>query len=82
MWMTGESMVQFLTGLWGTIGPGVIAGIIIVIWDIVRILMQSKWLVKKLNQPPQCPHCEAMRKQIDSIAKKLGVDNGGYSGSN
>lgn len=65
----------FLTGLWGSIGPGIVAGIIIVLWDLARILVQSKWLIKKLNQKSSCPHCQELAGSIKSIAKKLGVDD-------
>ncbi len=57
---------------WSTAGAGIIAGLIIVLWDVLRIWFQSKWLVKKLKQPTQ--HDEIL-KQLKAISEKIGVDD-------
>lgn len=69
--------MQFWTGFLNSIGPGVIAGLMIVIWDLARIYVQSRWLVRKLNQEPksECQRCQAMADQVKLIAEKLGVEN-------
>lgn len=81
--MTGEQTVQFLKELLdSSIGPGIIAGLMIVLWDVVRIYVQSRWLVQKLNQKSECQRCQAISDQVSAIAEKLGVENdSGHSGS-
>ena len=74
--------MQFWTGLLDSIGPGIIAGMIIVLWDVIRIYVQSKWLVRKLAQKSECQRCQAMAEQVKTIADKLGVENDSeHSGS-
>jgi hypothetical protein len=68
-------MVQFWTELLGSIGPGIIAGLIIVLWDVARIYIQSKWLVRKLNQKSECQRCQTTARLITAIAQKLEVEN-------
>ncbi len=67
--------MQFWNGFLDSIGPGVIAGMMIVIWDLARIYIQSKWLVRRLNQKSECQRCQAMANQVKAIADKLGVEN-------
>ncbi len=66
--------MQFWTGLLNSIGPGIIAGLIIVLWDVIRIYFQSKWLVRRLGKS-ECQRCQAMASQVKAIADKLGVKN-------
>lgn len=73
--MIVEVGVTFFTGLWSTLGPGIVAAVIIVLWDLIRIYVQSKWLVQKLNQQSSCPHCQKLNKKIEAIAKHMGVEN-------
>jgi len=55
----------------------------IVLWDLVRIYVQSRWLVRKLNQKNECPRCQAITSKIDAISKKLGIDDDSkHSGDN
>ena len=63
-----------LSGLFGFVGPGIIAGLMIVLWDLARIYVQSKWLVKRLNQKSECQSCQVMADQVKAIAEKLGVE--------
>lgn len=73
--------MQFWTVLLDSIGPGIIAGLIIVVWDVIRIYIQSKWLVRRLSQS-ECQRCQAMASHIKAIADKLGVeDDSGHSDS-
>ena len=75
--------MQFWTGLSDSIGPGIIAAMIIVLWDVIRIYIQSKWLVRRLGQKSECQRCQAMADQVKAIADKLGVENDSeHSGSN
>lgn len=81
--MTGELAVQFLTELLDYIGPGIIAGLMIIAWDVVRIYVQSRWLVRRLNQTSECPRCQEISNKINAIADKIGVENDSeYPGSN
>jgi len=64
----------WFSSFWNTAGTGIVAGTMIVLWDILRIWIQSKWLVKKLAQPQSDPHEEILR-QLKNINEKLGVNN-------
>jgi len=65
--------MQFWNVLSKSIGPGIVAGLFIVCWDIIRIYIQSKWLVRKLNQKSECPRCQIMANQIKAISDQLGI---------
>ena len=74
--------MQFWSGFLDFLGPGIIVGLMIVLWDIAMIYVQSKWLVRKMNQKPECQRCREMADQVKAIADKLGVENDSeHSGS-
>lgn len=69
--------MQFWTGFLDSIGPGIIAGLMIVTWDLARIYVQSRWLVRRLNQESESENqrYQVMADQVKLIAEKLGVEN-------
>lgn len=70
-------MTNWLSLFWKTAGTGVITGAIIVLWDILRMWIQSKWLVKKIKQPTECPHCKHLSKKIEEIHNHIGANSNG-----
>ncbi len=64
-------------------GIGVIAGVIVVLWDIIRIYIQSRWLIKKLKPSNNCcSKCQENSEHLKLIAQELGVKNGSEHSSN
>lgn len=73
--MIGVEVMGWFSLFWDTAGAGVIAGLIIVFWDLLRIWFQSKWLIKKLSQPAKHSQYHEILKQLEAINRKIGADN-------